>query len=269
MPVLHTSDGANLFYTDTGAGHPIICLSGLTRTHRDFDFVMPHLTGRVLRMDYRGRGQSDWTGPTTYTVHQEAIDTFALMDHLNIDRAGILGTSRGGIVAMAMAAIDRDRISGVALNDVGPVIGPGFDPILDRLGHHPEEPDYAAALVTRRASEGFANVPDARWLQDLKNNFDETPDGLRNRYDSQLRSAVLHSFKKGVSIWELFDALAGMPVLTIRGLGSTLLTAQTLSDMVARRPDMIVAKVPDRGHVPFLDEPEAVAGLTEWIGKLS
>ena len=78
-------DGTRLAYDSTGHGTPLLCLSGLTRNRSDFDYVLPHLAGvRVIRMDYRGRGASDWTGPATYTVLQEAQDALALMDHLGL-----------------------------------------------------------------------------------------------------------------------------------------------------------------------------------------
>ena len=90
-----------------GRGHlRVLALAGLTRAHTDFDFVAPHLTQvRLIRPDYRGRGASAWTGAATYTVPQEAADVLALMDHLGLERVAILGTSRGGLIALALAAM--------------------------------------------------------------------------------------------------------------------------------------------------------------------
>jgi len=122
MPFFRTSDGTNLHYTDAGQGTPVIALAGLTRNGGDFDHVAPKLPCRLIRLDYRGRGQSDWADPATYTIPQEAQDTLALMDHLGIDKAAILGTSRGGLIAMLIAATAKDRLLGVALNDIGPEI---------------------------------------------------------------------------------------------------------------------------------------------------
>lgn len=78
-------DGARLAYADEGEGLPLLCLPGLTRTMGDFDYLRPHLPPlRLIRMDYRGRGASDWTGAATYTVPQEAQDALALLDHLGV-----------------------------------------------------------------------------------------------------------------------------------------------------------------------------------------
>ena len=82
MPHFTAPDGASLFYTDAGHGIPLLCLAGLTRNSSDFDYLAPHLPPlRLIRMDYRGRGKSDWTGAQTYTVPQEATDALALLDH--------------------------------------------------------------------------------------------------------------------------------------------------------------------------------------------
>ncbi len=64
-----TEDGARIAYRDEGHGLPLLCLAGLTRTMADFDDLVPHLPPlRLIRMDYRGRGASSWTGAATYTV---------------------------------------------------------------------------------------------------------------------------------------------------------------------------------------------------------
>jgi pimeloyl-ACP methyl ester carboxylesterase len=112
------SDGTRLAYSDSGTGAPLLCLAGLTRTMTDFDYVAPHLDGvRLIRMDYRGRGGSDWTGAASYTVLQEARDAVQLLDHLGLAKAAILGSSRGGLIAMVLAAMAKDRLLGICMND--------------------------------------------------------------------------------------------------------------------------------------------------------
>ena len=69
-------------------------------------------------------------------------------------------------------------------------------------------------------------------------------------------------------MWPLFDALAGIPVAVVRGANSDLLAPETVAKMRERRPDLIVAEVPDRGHVPFLDEPEALAALDALLARV-
>ena len=121
MPTFKAPDGATLYYQDHGEGPVILALSGLTRNSTDFDYAAPHLGGtRLIRMDYRGRGKSEWTGAASYTIRNKAQDAIALLDHLEMDKAAILGTSRGGLIAMILAATAKHRLSGVCLVDIGP-----------------------------------------------------------------------------------------------------------------------------------------------------
>lgn len=273
MPTFQTSDGLTLFYEDEGEGLPLLCLSGLTRDSRDFSYVLPHLTGcRVIRLDYRGRGKSQFAEDhLTYTVPREAMDVVELLKHLGLDSVALLGTSRGGLVAMGLAATVPDLLRGVALNDIGPEIATeGLDVIMGYLGKPPLWKTYdEAAAVRPRVMKGFANVPASRWRAEVEKFFDETEDGLALTYDPKLRDAVIAAgAQPAPDLWPYFDAMQGKPLAIIRGANSDLLSPETLAEMQRRRPDAHVAVVPDRGHVPFLDEPEALAALGAWLDEM-
>jgi len=258
----HAPDGTRLAYADEGTGLPLLCLPGLTRSMADFDYLKPHLPPlRLIRMDYRGRGASDWTGAATYTVEQEGKDALALMDHLGVAKAAILGTSRGGLIGMVLGAVARNRVLGLCLNDVGPEIGrEGLTRIFDYVGRNPAGRTLQGYAERLSRTPGFAGVPMSRWLEEARKLAVETPDGLRTTYDPALRDAFLAAFEgPPVDLWPLFDALAGLPLALIRGANSDLLTAETTAKMRARRPDMAFAEVPDRAHIPFLDEPASIA----------
>ena len=269
-----STDGTRLHYTNEGTGTPVLCLAGLTRNTGDFDHVTPHLRDmgvRVIRMDYRGRGRSDWADPATYTIPQEGHDALALLDHLGLDRAAILGTSRGGLIAMVLAATAKDRLLGVALNDIGPEIeAAGLSVIKDYIGRNPAQSTHQEAADFRaRAWSHFKGVPDDRWLAEVRNHYEQTDEGLVIRYDPRLRDAVLEAgAQPAPDLWPLFDALDGLPLALLRGDASDLLSAATFEAMRNRRPDAHAATVTGRGHVPFLDEPEALAVLKDWIADL-
>lgn len=264
-----TPDGTRIAYDDRGDGLPLLCLPGLTRTMADFDYMLPHLPPcRVIRMDYRGRGASQWTGAATYTIPQEAKDALDLLDHLGLDRAAVLGTSRGGLIGMLLAALAKPRLIGLCLNDIGPEIHrPGLPRILDYVGRNPASKthaDLAAALP--RNMPGFANVPPARWLAEAQLHYTQTDTGLQITYDPTLRESFLAAFDgPPVDLWPLFDACVGMPLALIRGANSDLLSPATTAEMRRRRPDMITAEVPDRAHIPFLDEGESIAALHAFL----
>lgn len=263
-------DGALIAYRDDGAGLPLLCLPGLTRSMADFDYLIPHLPPlRLIRMDYRGRGGSDWTGAATYSVEQEARDALRLLDHLGVAKAAILGTSRGGLIGMLLAAVARDRVMGLCLNDVGPELERGgLERIFDYVGRNPSGSSSLESLARRLPDvmPGFANVPASRWLEEARRHYLETPEGLRINYDPALREAFLAAFDgPEVDIWPLFDAAQGLPLALIRGQNSDLLSRDAAGRMQERRPDMIFAEVPDRAHIPFLDEPEALAAVQAWL----
>jgi pimeloyl-ACP methyl ester carboxylesterase len=264
MPqIFKSDDGVMIAYADEGAGLPLLCLPGLTRTMGDFDYLRPHLPPlRLIRMDYRGRGASGHSGAASYTVPREARDVLALLDHLGVDKAAVLGTSRGGLIGLFLAATAKDRLLGLCLNDVGPVIEQGgLSRIFDYLGRNPAAKTHAElAARLPELMTGFADVPAERWLAEARLHYRETKGGLRITYDPALREAFLAAFAgPPPDLWPLFDACAGLTLALLRGENSDLLSVETANNMRARRPDMLFATVPNRAHIPFLDEPESLA----------
>ncbi|WP_373353989.1 alpha/beta fold hydrolase [Pseudoroseicyclus sp. CXY001] len=274
MPTFPADDGTEIFFTDEGSGPPLLCLAGLTRNGEDFAPILPHLKAvRIIRMDARGRGRSAHADWRSYNIAQEARDVLTLLAHLALPAVGVLGTSRGGLVALALAAAAKDRLLAVALNDIGPEIMPeGLAVISGYLGRRPTARTLEAAAASLSRDPAFPGVPMTRWMEVAAARFAEGPGGLALRYDPALRDAVLGSERTGEAGdagppgdgWSLFAALDGLPLALIRGVNSDILAPEVADEMARRRPDMIRAEVPDRGHVPFLDEPEALAALSAW-----
>ncbi|MGB8815539.1 MAG: alpha/beta hydrolase [Paracoccaceae bacterium] len=264
-----TTDGTRIAFSDEGSGVPLLCLAGLTRSGADFDYLVPHLPPcRLIRMDYRGRGASAWSGADTYTVPTEARDALELLTHLGIEKAAVLGTSRGGLIGMVLAAMAHDRLLGLCLNDIGPAIDrPGLERILEYVGRNPtSKTHHALAAALPRNMPGFHNVPPERWLAEAKKHYTATENGLKITYDPALRDAFLLAIQApDADLWPLFDACAGLPLALIRGANSDLLSLADTAEMRRRRPDMIFAEVPDRAHIPFLDEPESLAAIHAFL----
>lgn len=271
-----TPDGLSLAYDDAGSGLPIVCLPGLTRNAADFDDLAAALKGRhrLIRLTLRGRGASDFDpDPTKYSVETETGDVIAFLDHLGLDRVVVVGTSRGGIIAMVLGAVAKDRLAGVVLNDIGPEVAPeGIARIMTYLGVTPGARDFEALAGALKATMGdqFPDLPAERWHVLARRWFAEGPDGRPVLdYDPRLRDGFEALPEDGAPpIWPLFDALEGVPLAALRGENSDLLTRETFVAMQARRPDMIAVEVPRRGHVPFLDEPESIAALEALIAKV-
>jgi len=275
MPRFTTSDGVSLHYEDEGAGPPVLCLAGLTRNSADFTWLAPHLAdARLIRLDYRGRGQSDHAADfTTYNILREAQDTVELIDHLGLDRVTLIGTSRGGLIAMALGATHRDRLAGVVLNDIGPEVAEaGIARIMDYVGRTPPFADLDEAAEALRAGHAadFPGVPLGRWRRQAEFMWFQRPEGgIGLRYDARLRTALTGQAGAGPApdLWQLFEALAGLPVASIRGANSDLFTAACQARMAARHGAMISVVVPDRGHVPFLDEAPALAAIRAVLAR--
>lgn len=139
---------------------------------------------------------------------------------------------------------------------------------MDYVGRRPAAKtlaEVAARLPT--ALRGFENVPEGRWAEEAARLYRQSGDGVSLTYDPALRDSFLAAMKNpDATAWPLFDALAGMPLALIHGAGSDLLSDDTVAEMRRRRPDMIYGKVPGRGHIPWLDEAEAVAVVRAWVG---
>lgn len=270
MDTFAAEDGALLAYTDQGRGVPVLALAGLTRDGRDFDYLARHLGPdvRLIRLDSRGRGRSQWTGPATYTVPQEARDALALLDHLGLERVAIIGSSRGGLIGLVIAATAKHRLLGLCFNDVGPVVERAG---LERIGAYVGIPPAVTSLdeIADRlpaTMPGFANVPDFRWYEEAVRHFVQNEGAVGLTYDPALRDAVLAALAQPLpDFWALFEACEGLPLALIRGENSDVLSRATAEEMVRRRPDMVFAELGQRGHVPFLDEPDALACIHRWL----
>ncbi|MBI2719393.1 MAG: alpha/beta hydrolase [Rhizobiales bacterium] len=270
-----SADGVSLFARDYGGAGltPVLCLPGLTRNSKDFAAVAERLADRrrVVCADFRGRGLSGYTDPATYRPDVEAADSLALIDHLGIARVAIIGTSRGGLVAMTMAATAKQRLAGICFNDIGPKIElGGLLRIRSYLGVDPRFASWDEAVAALKATNpGIEGLDEAAWQAFARRVFrdaggipviDYDPDLGRNFPSTEDIVAG-----KTPELWEMFDQVAPLPALIVRGANSELLSATTVAEMQRRHTGLAAVTVKDRGHVPFLDEPEAIAAINDWL----
>lgn len=245
---------------------PVVCLPGLARTEADFEPLALHLASNTshprcaFALDYRGRGQSgydsDWRN---YNLAVELADVVTVLSALRIQRAVFVGTSRGGLLTMLLAATQPACIGGAILNDIGPVLEPkGLLRIKSYIGRMPAPKDFAEGANVLRSLFGaqFPALSDEDWLSWSKRSWVQTPDGMIARYDTSLGN-TLSDFDPDQPIpdlWAQFDALAATPVMVIRGALSDLLSAETVETMRQHKPDIEIIEVPDQGHAPLLSE---------------
>lgn len=265
-----SDDGLKLAYRDEGEGMPLVMIGGINRNGIDYKYLVPHLNDvRQIRVDLRGRGASDYGPWETYLTHQEALDVVKLLDVLGIEKAAFIGTSRGGALAMELASFAKDRLIGVCLNDIGAGLpAPAAGGQRSALGQIPEARTYAQGAANRaKALTGWYNVPEGRWEDEIQILYHQTPNGLALTFDIGLKKAAEARFAAG-NVWDLwawFEACDGLPLALIRGENSEVVSRDIVAKMQAHRPDMIYADVPGRGHSPWLDEPEALAAIHQWL----
>jgi len=268
---------ARLYGRPTASGLPVVCLPGLARTEADFLALATALSAdgarRVVAMDYRGRGRSDYDrDASNYSFQTELADVLAVTTALDCLPAVFVGTSRGGILVMLLAALRPSAMAGAVLNDIGPVLDPqGLMRIKGYVGKLPQPRDYeeGAAILRRLFSAQFPKLGHADWLAAAHRTFKEQDGRLVPTYDVRL-SQTLAGFdleQRLPPLWKEFDALARLPLLLIRGANSDLLTPETVAAMRARRREMEVVEVPDQGHAPLLAEPDIIARIAAFAAR--
>lgn len=275
----YSVEGLRLHYRDYPGPRdkpPILCIPGLTRNARDFEPVAERYAGdwRVLCLELRGRGMSDHDpDPSRYTPQHYVADILKLLDQEGIADAVFFGTSLGGICTMLLASTDADRIAGALLNDIGPEVEQaGVDRISGYVGREVtfESWEQAIGVLAERNRDMFPAWGQGEWERFAHRIMCETDDGIVFEYDKNIagnfRAATEGS--QGAN-WHLFEALAGRPVLILRGALSDLLAAKVAEQMVERLAgDAELVVVPDVGHTPNLEEPEVQAAMDRLLERV-
>ena len=275
----YSAEGLRLHYRDYEGPRdkpPILCIPGLTRNFRDFEPVAERYAGkwRVLCIDLRGRGLSDHDPePSRYQPHHYVADMLKLLDQEGIADAVFFGTSLGGICTMLLASTDADRIAGAMLNDIGPEIDQtGIDRIGGYVGKEVrfENWDEAIAVIAERNREVFPRWQHSEWDRFARRIMHEAPDGIRFQYDMRIGDNFRAATEgpQGAN-WDLYESLAGRPILILRGELSDLLEQDVAEQMVERLGnDAELVVVPAVGHTPNLEEPEAQAGMDRLLKRV-
>lgn len=259
------------------ASTPVVCLPGLARTWADFDVLAialsrdgPH-PRRVITLDYRGRGLSQYDrDPANYSLPVELADVLAVVTALESLPAIFIGTSRGGVLTMMLAAVRPSAIAGVVLNDIGPVIEPqGLMRIKSYVGKLPQPRTFeeGAEILRRLFHSQFPRLGPVDWLAGARRMFKEENGRLVTTYDPKLATtlASLDLERPMPALWNEFDALTNVPLMIVRGANSDILSASTIAQMKARHPALVTLEVPDQGHAPLLAEADVISVIAKFV----
>lgn len=251
-------------YTEWGdARNPrvLVCVHGLSRVGRDFDDLARALCAdyRVVCPDIVGRGRSDWLAdPTDYQIPQYVADMVTLLARLDADSVHWVGTSMGGLIGLALAAMPDAPITRLVLNDVGPLLkAEALKRIAEYLGQSPVFADFAQAEAYIRAvSASFGLTTDAQWRRLTEVSLVAAAGGgWRLHYDPAIALPLrtLGTGSVDIDLWHIYDAVR-CPTLVVRGAQSDLLDRPTLAAMAIRGPHAATIEIPEVGHAPmFLD----------------
>lgn len=260
-------DMAYVEWGDPANPRLLVCVHGLTRCGRDFDFLAAALAGhyRVVCPDIVGRGRSAWLADKSlYTVPQYCADLATLLARLDAETVHWLGTSLGGLVGMALAAQKGTPISRLVLNDVGPVVtAASIARLGELLGKAPRFDSVAAAEAhIRFVGAPFGALSDAQWRHLTIHVLRPAADG---KFDLAYDPGIAEPFRqatgegKDLELWPVYDAVR-CPTLLLRGAESDLLRRETAAEMTRRGPRAQLVEVPGVGHAPMLLD-EAQIGL--------
>ena len=249
----------------------LVCVHGLTRSSRDFDELARALCAqfRVVCPDVAGRGDSDrLADPKLYIWAQYVADMVTLIARLDVEAVNWLGTSMGGLVGMALAALPGNPVRKLVLNDAAPVIGRAA---LERIGSYVGqerrfETLAAAEKYVRSIAAPFGPHSDAQWRFLAETWVRRQEDGSwRPHYDTRIAEAYRASMpEKDLELWPLYDAVR-CSTLLLRGEHSDLVSRQAAAEMTRRGPKAKVAEIPGVGHAPTLLHPDQIAVVRDFL----
>ena len=270
-----TTDGLRLFardYPGPDANAPVLlCLHGLTRNSKDFASLAEALASdfRVVVPEQRGRGLSDYAEDVSrYSLLQYVEDMQGLIVELGLQRLSVVGTSMGGLMTFALNALSPGLIERAVINDIGPEIAQaGLDRIKSYVGVAGPFEDWeeATAYLSSITAEIFPDWTNAQWSDFARQCYIEREGQIVIDYDPRIATplATQSSDTEAETLWSLFEAMASVPSLLVRGELTDLLSPECVARMQKVHPSMEVLSVPNVGHAPMLNEP----GVTEAIRR--
>jgi pimeloyl-ACP methyl ester carboxylesterase len=254
---------------------PVLCLPGLTRNGRDFHDLALALScdlrnpRDVYTFDYRGRGLSefdpDWRN---YAVPIEMLDVLDLITVAGLESVAIVGTSRGGLISMLMAAARPAVMGALVLNDIGPVVErSGLARISAYVGRVPVPNSWAdaAKLLRDLNKRAFPKVTDQEWEEVARQWYNEVKGRPAPGYDQKLCNALSVLDGPMPSLWPQFEALRRIPLLVLRGENSDLLSVATVEEMRRRHANFSALTVPNQGHAPLLKDKPTIDAIRDFF----
>jgi pimeloyl-ACP methyl ester carboxylesterase len=211
---------------------------------------------RTIAIDFRGHGDSSWDPLARYNVEQHVADVIQVINSLELERYAIVGHSLGGAVAIRLAARRSDAVKGVLVVDYGPDLNPE--------GTARVRSDFRESM---RSWDSIAEY--AGWLRERRPLADESAlshlagaalrlqpgGGFRPKADPALDAGVDDIEAHSAEVWRMLRDIA-MPVTVVRGIGSAVLPANVVTEMMRVLTNGRVVTVRNSGHAVMSDNPD-------------
>jgi pimeloyl-ACP methyl ester carboxylesterase len=251
-------------------------MHGLTRNCADFAGLADHLCERyrVITVDQRGRGRSEYDSEVSnYTPFTYVSDMFTLLDRLGLEEVILVGTSMGGLMSFLMGTTQPGRFRAMIINDIGPEVDPrGLERINGYVGKAAPVTTWEEAVAQCRAINevAFRDFSDREWLEFTRGIYREEDGVPVLAYDPAIAQPMAEEDSGAVppDLWPVFESIAGIPMLVVRGAESDILAMGCVQGMLERKPDLQVAEIPHRGHAPTLTEPASLVAIDAFLGEL-
>ena len=258
---------------DPNASRTVLCVHGLTRNGRDFDFLAEALANdfQVICPDMPGRGASEWLkNPLLYNYQTYIVGLQCLLATLQLSQVRWIGTSMGGILGMMMANAMPGVIQSLTLNDVGCTVArEGLLRILSYAGVRMAFDCRAEAEAElRRICAPFGIRDEKHWRHFLDHSLYDRIDGKTAfAYDPAIINGLpQEELVQDIQLWGLWELVKQVPTLLIRGECSDILRRDTAQAMQDTHPNLTYYEIAGAGHAPALMAEDQIRTIKNWLG---
>lgn len=256
------------------APRTIVCVHGMTRNSRDFDFlaqaIVASLPARVIAMDVVGRGDSDWLSDgALYTYPQYLADANTLLARLDCRQVDWIGTSMGARIGMILAAQPNHPLRSLFMNDLGPAIPrPALERLASYVGRSGTFETFEALLdYTKKIHAPYGPLTEKEWQHLAKVNARQDRDGSwRLAYDPKININLEAALKlPAPDLWPLWDKVQ-IPSMLYWGEKSDILLPEDAARMGQKAK---LVGWPGIGHAPSLLDEKQIAPIIDWLRSVA
>lgn len=255
------ANGLRFHYLEWGDPHnpPMLLLHGFAQTGHSWDFVSLAFCDRfrVIALDQRGHGDSDWAPDGDYSMEAQQRDLHAIVEALDLRGFVLMGLSMGGRNSFVYAATHPERVRALVIVDAAPENRRAGTDNIRRFVQSDDELDSVEEFVARVVRYNPRRSPE-QVRGSILHNIKQLPNGKWTwKYDKRLRSPDRRMAPDPELTKRLWGLLEGLrcPTLVVRGAESDVVALETAQEMVRRIPGAQLATVERAGHLVMGDNP--------------